>query len=52
MKTNKVVGQLLLVLAFATIIGMVLNNATFWVVYDYITIILSVAYAIILLKKK
>lgn len=52
MAKNKVIGILLLVLAISTIIGMVANNDTYWLIYNYITIILSVIYAVILLKQK
>jgi NO-binding membrane sensor protein with MHYT domain len=52
MKKNKVIGTLLLVLAVATIAGMAINNATYWIVYDYITIILSLLIGISLLKQK
>lgn len=52
MKINKVIGLLLLVLAIFTIAGMVINNDTYWIVYDYITIILSVIFGIVLLKQK
>jgi len=50
MKKNKVIGVLLLVLAIATITGMVINNETFWVVYNWTVIVLSVVGGIVLLK--
>jgi len=52
MKMNKVIGVLLVVLAIATIVGMAIENVTFWLVYNYITIILSVIIGIALLKQK
>ena len=52
MKKNKVIGMLLLILAISTIVGMVIKNDTFWLVYNYATIILSVICGIILLKRK
>lgn len=52
MENNKVIGVLLLVLAISTIVGMVIENATFWLVYNYITIVLSVIIGISLLKQK
>ncbi|MDD5692818.1 MAG: hypothetical protein PHP10_06570 [Candidatus Omnitrophica bacterium] len=52
MKNDKVIGVLLLVLAISTIVGMVIENATFWLIYNYITIVLSVIIGISLLKQK
>ncbi|MBU0547383.1 MAG: hypothetical protein KJ710_00485 [Candidatus Omnitrophica bacterium] len=52
MKKNKVIGLLLLVLAISTIIGMIIANETYWNVYNYTTIILSVLSGIVLLKQK
>jgi len=49
---NKVIGFLLLVLAISTVVGMVIVNATYWSVYNYVTIILSVICGVILLKQK
>ena len=51
MKKNKIIGLLLLLLAIYTIVGMVINDNTFWLVYNYVTIILSVISGILLLKK-
>ncbi|MDP8292395.1 MAG: hypothetical protein RAP41_06600 [Candidatus Orphnella occulta] len=51
MKKKKIIGLLLLLLAIYTIAGMVINNNTFWLVYNYITIILSVISGILLLKE-
>ena len=50
MKKNKIIGVLLLVLAVATIAGMVINNDTFWTVYNWTVIVLSVLSGVILLK--
>ena len=52
MEKNKVIGLLLLILAISTIVGMVINNATYWTTYNYLTIILSVLSGIVLLKQK
>ena len=52
MKKNKVIGMLLLILAISTITGMVIENATFWLVYNYATIALSSICSLILLTKK
>ncbi|MFA5089963.1 MAG: hypothetical protein WC510_02865 [Candidatus Omnitrophota bacterium] len=52
MKKNQVIGLLLLVLAIYTIIGMAMNNATYWAIYNYVTIILSVISGIVLLRQK
>ena len=52
MKNNKVIGLLLLILVISTIVGMIINNATFWLIYNYATIILSLLSGIILLKQK
>ncbi len=52
MNNNKVLGTLLLGLAIYTIVGMVLENFTFWKIYNYITILLTVSSGIVLLRKK
>lgn len=52
MKKNKVIGALLLVLAAYAIIGMIINNNSFWLIYNYITIAFSAISGIILLKQK
>jgi len=52
MKPNKLIGTLLLILAVSTIIGMAINNAAYWTVYNYATIIFSVIAGITLLKQK
>ncbi len=49
---NKVVGMSLLVLAGATVVGMVIKSDTYWLNYNYITIILSVIFGISLLRRK
>ena len=48
MKKNKVIGTLLLILAVSTITGMLIENATFWLIYNYATIALSTISGIIL----
>jgi len=52
MKKNKAIGALLLVLAVSTIIGMVINNAAYWFIYNYVTIILSLIYGVVLLRQR
>ena len=52
MKKNKVIGVLLLVLALYTIAGMIINNNTFWLTYNWVTIIFSAISGINLLKEK
>jgi hypothetical protein len=51
-KNNKVIGVLLLILVIFTIAGMVINNVTYWSIYNYATIIFSVLSGIVLLKQK
>jgi hypothetical protein len=52
MKKNKIIGGLLLVFAVYTVVGMVLNDNTFWAVYNYVTLAFSVVCGVILLKQK
>jgi len=52
MKNDKVIGVLLLILAIATIVGMVIKNDAYWSAYNYITIVLSVIIGISLLNQK
>jgi Skp family chaperone for outer membrane proteins len=52
MKTNKIIGVLLLLLAAATAGGMALANETYWAIYNYAMILFSVLGGIVLLKKK
>jgi hypothetical protein len=52
MKSVKIIGVLLLVYAALTIVGMAIENNDFWVVYNYITLALSIGGGIILLKQK
>lgn len=52
MKTNKIIGLLLLVLAIFTIIGMVINKDAYWNIYNYCTLIFSVISGVVLLKQK
>jgi len=52
MNNNRVIGFLLLVLAISTVVGMVIVNAAYWSVYNYVTIIFSVICGVILLKQK
>ena len=52
MKKNKVIGILLLILAVFTIVGMDIDNDSYWAVYNYATLALSVIGGIVLLKQK
>jgi uncharacterized membrane protein len=52
MKTNKVIGRLLLVFAVYTVIGMVVKNDTYWFIYNYVTLVFSLLAGMILLKQK
>ena len=52
MKTDKVIGILLWVLAASTVAGMALRNQAYWDIYNYATILFSVAGAVALLRKK
>ena len=52
MKKNKMIGLLLLLLAFLTIFGTVIQSQAFWTVYNYFTFLLSVIGGIALLKQK
>jgi|GEM_PF-471421 len=52
MKNNKVIGMLLLIMAVSTVVGMVIENAAYWRIYNYVTIIFFVPSGIILLKQK
>ena len=51
MKKNEVIGVLLLILAVTTIVGMIVDNVTFWIIYNWATIILSTVSGITLLKE-
>ncbi len=52
MNKNKVIGILLIVLAAATILGMAVENAAYWLIYNCITVLFSVLGGIILLRQK
>ena len=52
MKKNKVIGLLLLVFTVYTIVGMVINDAMFWDIYNYVTLIFSILSGVVLLKQK
>ncbi len=52
MKNNKLIGMGLLVLTVATIIGMGIENVTYWRIYNYLTIPLSIISGVVLLKQK
>ena len=50
MKKSKIIGVLLLILAVTTIVGMIIDNVTFWTIYNWATIILSAVGGFTLLK--
>jgi hypothetical protein len=52
MKSNKAIGLLLLILAFSTVVGMIINNAAYWSIYNYAVIVVSALSGIVLLKQK
>lgn len=52
MKKSKVLGVLLLVLAAATVVGMVIQNDAYWNIHNYVTVILCVICGLALLKQK
>jgi len=52
MKKSKVIGLLLLILAFFTITGMVVNSNAYWRIYNYVTILFSLSGGIVLIKQK
>lgn len=52
MKKNKVIGGLLLVFALYTVVGMVIDDNSFWTIYNYVTLIFSVVSGVVLLKQK
>ncbi|MCK9430347.1 MAG: hypothetical protein M0R17_10130 [Candidatus Omnitrophica bacterium] len=52
MKKNKIIGKLLLMFAVFTVLGMVLDNDTYWSVYNYATLIFFLSSGIVLLKQK
>ena len=52
MKSTKIIGILFFAYAIYTIVGMVLNNDSFWLVYNIVTLIFSISSGIVLLKQK
>ena len=52
MKKNKVIGMLLLILAISTIIGMVIDESGYWIIYNILVIIFALISGIALLKQK
>ena len=52
MKTNKLIGVLLLVLTAATVLGMILKDQAYWNVYNYATILICGVGGIVLLRQK
>ena len=51
MKKSKIIGVMLLILAVTTIVGMIVDNVIFWIIYNWATIILSTIGGITLLKE-
>jgi len=51
MKSKKLVGIMLLVLFITTVVGMVIDNSTYWLSYNYAVIIFAIVGAVSLLKK-
>jgi len=51
MKPTKLIGILLLVFAVYTVLGMILKNESFWTVYNYVTLVFSIASGVVLVKK-
>jgi len=52
MKKIKIIGVLFLLFAACTLIGMLIENAEYWRVYNYLTLVLSVYSGIVLLTAK
>jgi len=52
MKSKKVIGLLLLILSVSTIVGMIIDNAAYWSIYNYASIVIPVLGGITLLKQK
>jgi len=52
MSKNKIIGVLLAILAVSTMAGMIIENNTFWLVYNYVTIMFAAIGSLILLKGK
>ncbi|MDD5225910.1 MAG: hypothetical protein PHV97_01830 [Candidatus Omnitrophica bacterium] len=52
MKANKIVALFLLALVVTTVVGMVLNNDSYWQIHNYCTLLFSVICSVILLKQK
>ena len=52
MNKGKVIGALLLVFAVYTIIGMAVDDTTFWGIYNYVTLVFSALSGFILLRQK
>ena len=52
MKTNRIVAGFLIVLTFATVVGMVRNNNVYWLIYNCAVVLFSFLGASALLKQK
>jgi hypothetical protein len=52
MKTNYVMAGLLIVLTFATVVGMVLKNDFYWLAYNCVVVLFSFIGASALMKQK
>ena len=51
MKTNKIIGSILIVLAILVVIGLVLKNLNFWYVVDTLMIVVCATSGVILLRQ-
>lgn len=52
MKTNRIIAGLLIVLAFATLAGMIMQNDMYWLFFNCAVILFSFFAAFALLKQK
>jgi len=52
MKTNHIIAVLLIVLTFATLVGMIRQNNLYWLIYNCAVILFSFLGASALLKQK
>ncbi len=52
MKKSKVIGILLLIFAVYTVVGMVLENASYWRIYNYVTLMFSFLSGFVLLRQE
>jgi len=52
MQKTRIIGILLLILALYTLVGMIIDNSTYWHVYNCATLIFSILSGVVLLNKK